>query len=355
MSLHLMRGLDRDQFDVAAVSLYDPVGKGLEEILAQSSIPVWHLGKKPGFDKRMYRRIDRIVRDFRPQVVHTHLYVLRYALPSMVFRRVPAMVHTVHTLADKEVGWAGRCIHRVAYRYGVVPVAIAQTVATSIRNSYGVDKFPLITNGVPIETYRHPRGVPEVWRQRRGFALEDVLFVCVANMSPQKNHALLIESFAQGPAANPRAHLLLVGEGGLRSELEERTNTLGLTGQVHFLGLRADIPEVLNAADVFVLSSTYEGNPLSIMEAMAAGKPVISTAVGGVPELIEDKKSGFLVPSGDAKALAQAMNKLLGSVATRETMARASLKRAKDRFDVGSMVRAYEELYGAILGRPGAC
>ncbi len=354
MVVHLARGLDRDRFDVASLSLYAPLGTSLEETLNQSGIPLWFTDKKPGFDKRVFTRIDRIVRDFRPHVVHTHLYVLFYTLIPALYRRVPAMIHTVHNVAEKEADLRGRCVNRLALRCGVVPVAIARAVADSLHETYGIDEFPLIPNGIPVELYRRPRMGRKAWRQRAGFDPEDVLFVCVARLNFQKNHALLIESFAQGPMANPRAHLLLVGDGELRPQLEKQVNTLSLRDRVHFMGLRTDIPDLLNAADVFVLSSLYEGNPLSVMEAMAGGKPVISTAVGGVPELIEDRKSGFLVPSGDAKAFAQAMNKLLGSVETRETMAQASLKRAKDRFDLGSMVRSYEELYGAILGRPSA-
>jgi glycosyltransferase involved in cell wall biosynthesis len=119
---------------------------------------------------------------------------------------------------------------------------------------------------------------------------------------------------------------------------------------VHLLGLRSDVPEMLNAADVFVLSSDYEGNPLAVLEAMAAGLPVISTAVGGVPELVEGG-CGLLVPPGDAQALSKAMSCMLANAETRITMGKASAARALERFDLKVMTKAYEDLYGELVAK----
>jgi glycosyltransferase involved in cell wall biosynthesis len=346
---HLMRYSERERFEVAAISLYDPLDIAPEETLAPGGFPLWYLGKKKGFDRRMYARVDRVLRTFRPHVVHSHLGVLRYALPSMLLRRIPAMVHTVHNLAEQEVDSLGRWVQRTAFKRGVVPVAIAQEVADSIRNLYKIDEFPLIPYGIPTETYRQSRANSEVWRKREGFAPEAVLFVCVARLAPQKNHLLLLRAFAQGPASDARAHLLLVGGGKLEPELEKEADALRLGDRVRFLGARSDIPEILGAADVFVLSSDYEGSPLSIMEAMAAGKPVISTAVGGVPELVENGRSGLLVPRGSTKALAQAMHSLVENHEAREALGRASVELATERFDARVMTRAYEELYDKMV------
>jgi len=122
-----------------------------------------------------------------------------------------------------------------------------------------------------------------------------------------------------------------------------------LSGQVHFLGLRTDIPEVLGAMDVFVLSSDYEGNPLSVMEAMAAGLPIVSTAAGGVPDLFESGKEGFLVQPGDVQGLSNSMASLLGNPEARESMGTAAARRARENFDVSTMVQAYEEVYEELV------
>ena len=121
-----------------------------------------------------------------------------------------------------------------------------------------------------------------------------------------------------------------------------------MASRVRFLGLRADIPEVLAACDVFVLSSEFEGNPLSVLEAMAAGLPTISTAVGGVPSLLEKGTSGILVHSGDAEGFSKAMESLLLNGNLRQSMGVAAARRARERFDVANMVRAYEAVYESL-------
>ena len=228
VAANLLRTADPEQFDARAISLRGPFGwEGLEETLAQDGIPVWYMGKKRGFDSSVVARIARTLEHFRPHVVHTHTYALRYALPYMLYRRVPAMVHTVHNLAEKEVEWYGRWVHRLAFRRGVLPVAIANEVADSIRRVYGIDEFPLIPNGIPVDTFRSPSIERERWRNKEGFVPTEILFVCVAWLRPQKNPVLLLESFRRGPASDPRAHLLLVGTGSLEVGAREADRRLG--------------------------------------------------------------------------------------------------------------------------------
>jgi glycosyltransferase involved in cell wall biosynthesis len=348
VATNLLRTTDPEQFDVRAISLRGPFGTDLEEILARDGIPVWYMGKERGFDPIVLARVTRTMERFRPQVVHTHIFALRYAFPYMLGRRVPAMVHTVHNLAERELEWYERWVHRLAFRRGVLPVAIAREVADSVRRVYGIDDVPLIPNGIPVDTFRAPSIGRERWRNKEGFAPTDVLFVCVAVLRPQKNPALLLEAFHRGAASDPRAHLLFVGQGRLKSELERQIGALGLQKRVHLLGLRSDVPEVLNAGDVFVLSSDYEGNPLAVLEAMAAGKPMICTAVGGVPELVEGG-CGLLVPPRDAQALSKAMSYMLESPNARRSMGEASARRAEERFDLRVMTEAYEDLYKELI------
>jgi glycosyltransferase involved in cell wall biosynthesis len=353
VAANLLLTADPEQFDARAIALRGPFGLASERTLAEGGIQVWYMGKERGLDLSVLGRVARTMEQFRPHVVHTHTYALRYALPYMLWRRVPAMVHTVHNLAEKEIGWYGRWVHRLAFRRGVHPVAIASEVADSIHRVYGIDDPPLIPNGIQLETFRKPSIGREGWRNQEGFATTDILFVFVAWLRPQKNPALLLEAFHRGPASDPRAHLLFAGtgdeqSGDLKSDLERQIGAWGLRERVHLLGLRSDVPELLNAADVFVLSSDYEGNPLAVMEAMAAGKPVVSTAVGGVPELVEDG-CGLLVPPLDAQALSKAMSHMLENPSARKSMGEKSARRAVERFDLKLMTEAYEDLYKKLV------
>jgi glycosyltransferase involved in cell wall biosynthesis len=349
MGVYLMRSLNRARFEVEAVSLYDPWGTDLEKMLAEAGVTVSYLGKKRGPDFRMYPRLARVFRRFRPHVVHTHLNILRYVLPLLVHRISLPSVHTVHNLAEREVDF-GKWIHRLAFRLGVVPVAIGDEVAASLARLYGIRNPPLIPYGIPIHAFVRNESAREVWREKEGFALDDTVYVSVARFYPQKNHRLLLHAFADGPARDMRARLLLAGDGPLRGDLQVMANRLGVGNRVSFLGIRTDIPELVAAADVFALSSDWEGNPLSVMEAMAAGRPVVATAVGGVPELVVHGKTGLLVPAGDAVALAEAMRKIGHDEALRKEMGRASAERAASCFDERVMTRSYEELYERLLG-----
>jgi len=349
MATHLLLHMDQSRYVTVAVSLFDRQGTDLEAMLERASVRVCYLGKRKGFDPRMYGRLARVFQEFRPDIVHTHRYVLRYLLPLVIRRRARLWIHTVHNVAEKEVDRFGSWVHHSVFRMGVVPVAIAKEVARSIERVYGLRGVPLIPNGIPVADYALGEDARKAWRAREGYAEEDVLLVSVARMSPQKDHFLLIRAFAMVVSCDRRLRLLLVGDGPLRPELEAQVKVLGLEDKVRFLGVRSDVPEILAAADAFVLSSRWEGNPLSVMEAMAAGKPVIATAVGGVPELVEDGVSGVLVSPEDAGALTEAIWKAVEDPGLRVRMGRAAFRRAMERFDVGVMVRGYEALYEQLL------
>jgi glycosyltransferase involved in cell wall biosynthesis len=298
------------------------------------------------------RKLDALFRQYRPAVVHTHLLALNYAYPLMIRYRTPARVYTVHSLAEKDVGLRTAPIVRaLAFRYrlgGVVPVAVAEEVRATIQRVYGYPDPPLIPNGIPTDEYAPDPNRRRRWRQRHGLEPEAIVLTHVGRFAPPKNHALLIEAFAQVRAHTP-LYLLLVGGGELEDAVRQQVAGLGLQERVRFLGVRADVPAILNASDVFVLSSRWEGNPLSVMEAMAAGLPVVSTAVGGVPELVREGETGLLVPSGDAAALARALQALVDDPARREAMGKAARQHAITHFDIRHTVRQYEALYERLL------
>jgi glycosyltransferase involved in cell wall biosynthesis len=322
VAVSIAAGLDRTRFEAGIVSLYDPFPNAL-----QPDVPVWYLGKRPGFDPRMYGRLRRVVREFRPDVIHTHSYVMRYTL-GLPAR---AKVHTVHNVAAREVDRLGRLIHRMAFRRGVVPVAIADEIARSFAGIYGFTPRR-IYNGIATQRFCRPEA-RAAWRARHGFTPDDLLIVSVARLDPQKNPLGLIEAFRR---ASIPAQLLLAGDGSLRDQL---------TG-AHLLGVRSDLPELLSASDIFALASHYEGHPLSVMEAMAAGLPVIATAVGGVPEIVGD--AGVLVAPGDTDAFASALRAVVLDPDRRRALGAAARERAR-RFDVSGMVGAYAELFEELV------
>jgi len=260
-------------------------------------------------------------------------------------------VHTVHNLAEHETDTLGRAVQWFAFRRAVLPVAISREVAASVKRVYGVECKAMVPNCIPVENYRRSLTDRARWREKERFDRDAILFTCVGRLESQKNPLLLVQAFAA--LNNPRIHLIMLGEGSLREQLAAYIREHGLERRVHLLGKRNEVPECLAASDVFVLSSNWEGNPLAVMEAMAAGLPVVGTAVGGVPELVESGRQGILVPPGDCAAFTDAMRTLLNDPEKRTAMANAAQAHATAAFNVERMAQGYESIYRAALAASG--
>jgi glycosyltransferase involved in cell wall biosynthesis len=248
-------------------------------------------------------------------------------------------------------------MHKIVFTWGVIPVAVSDKVAQSLRRFYFIKNVVVIPNGIPVQENIRPAAAGINWREKEGVGRDDIVFVCIARFSLQKNHRLLLEAFKMAFDKTNGIKLLLIGaeEHDYREKAEKLVSLLRLEDNVRILGMREDIPEILSASDIFVLSSDWEGNPLTIMEAMAAGKPVISTAVGGVPELIESGINGLLVRPGRVEELSRAMLDLYKDKNKREFLGSAAKKTALERFDVKIMVKRYEELYLELARRKELC
>jgi len=351
---HLLEYIDRERFAPVCICLGNPVGSHLEARVQQLGVPLYFLGKGDTMSLAVLRKLNALFRQYRPVVAHTHLLALNYAYPLMIRYRTPVRVYTIHSLAERDIGRrTGPIVRALAFRYRVgkvVPVAIAEEVRATIQRVYGYPDPPLIPNGVPTDEYAPDPHTRAQWRQAHGIEPHATVLVHIGRFAPPKNHALLVEAFAQVRADCP-LYLLLVGAGELEDAVREQVAGLGLASRVRFLGVRADVADILRASDVFVLSSRWEGNPMSVMEAMAAGLPVVSTAVGGVPELVREGVTGRLVPSEDAGALAQALQALVDDPARRQAMGAAARRHAVAHFDIRHTVRGYEQLYESLLRR----
>jgi glycosyltransferase involved in cell wall biosynthesis len=352
--VHLMEHLSRERFAPVCICLESPLGTHYEARVRASGAPLYFLGKGAGASGSVLRQLNALFRQYRPAVAHTHIIGLNYAYPLMLRYRTPARVHTVHNLAQREMGVrVGAWVRQLAFRYrlgGVVPVAVADEVRATIQQLYGYPDPPLIPNGIPTDEYAPNPDTRAQWRQAHGIEPRATVVTHIGRFAFQKNHALLVEAFAQVRSDAP-LYLLLVGGGELENAVREQVAGLGLQERVRFLGVRADVADILRASDVFVLSSRWEGNPLSVMEAMAAGLPVVSTAVGGVPELVREGVTGLLVPSEDAGALAQALQALVDDPARRQAMGSAARQHAVAHFDIRHTARGYEQLYETLLRR----
>jgi glycosyltransferase involved in cell wall biosynthesis len=348
--LDLAKHLDSKVFEVVIVSLYPFTGEPFELEAKAEEISVTYLSKQLGFDPRVCNEMHRLVQDYRPDVVHNHLHGLYTVLPACLWHDVPIRLHTLHSVAEGEANGSWRALQRIAFRnLRFVPVSISKVVHDTVQKIYGPIESPIIFNGVDTKRYLKPSVNREEWRRQNNISKYAPIFVNVARLAPEKNHKLLIRAFGEVAQSLPAAILLIVGDGQLRTELVSIVTDLGLHESVRFLGIRTDITDILNASDTFVLSSNWEGLPLTVLEAMSASKPVIGTAVGGVSELISNEDNGLLVPPRAPEALAAAMLELARNPAKGLLMGKRGLEIVKRRFEVREMARQYGELYVRLL------
>ena len=355
--VNMLRFHDRSRYSPVCICLRSPLDTHLEATVRQMGIPLYFLEVT---EKRLHwvhdLKLDALFKKYQPAIVHTHLGGIVHAFVLSMKYRTPARVHTLHTVAQQEWGIGpGRRVRLLAFRYRVgsfVPVAIAEEIGRTFKALYNCPDPILIPNGIPTDVFFPDREVRQRMRQELRVAPQTIVFIHVGRFAPVKNHEMLATAFAQlCSMGDCPVELWLVGDGELCETVRHQVRAMGVGDCVRFLGRRSDIGDLLRAADVFVFPSRWEGNPLSVMEAMATGLPVIATAVGGVPELVEDGVSGILIPNEDRDALVAAMQLLVQQPDLRAQMGQAARCRAVERFDIRQTVRAYEALYEEILQR----
>ncbi len=302
-------------------------------------------GKSPLGMLRGCLRLRRLLRQWRPDVVHSHMVhanliarVVRLAAP------VPRLVCTAHSTV--EGGRAVALAYRLTDRLADVSTHVSREAVESFERAGAVPRGRMlpVLNGIDLGLFSD---APELRKasRRRLFPRSDArLLLSVGRLAEEKNHAGLLRAFARVAAAFPDVELWVAGDGPLRAALLRQRAALGLDDRVVFLGAREDVPELMRAADVFVLSSRYEGFGLVVAEAMASGTPVVATDAGGVAEVMGG--AGFLVPAEDDDALARGLSEALSMDAEQASaMAASARRRVEERLDIERTVDAWLRIY----------
>jgi glycosyltransferase involved in cell wall biosynthesis len=299
-------------------------------------------------------RLARLLRRERVDVVNGHNPTGGlYGALAGAAAGVPVVIRTEHSFH-----YRGR--HSAAYPVlevvstllarRVVCVCEAVLLSHVRRLPWAAGRFVTVANGVSPAPHIRPR---DAVRTGLGLGPDHRVALTIGSLTPQKAQHVLLDGFAAAAARRPEALLLVAGEGPRRSELEARAADLGLGDRVRFLGARLDAPELLEACDVFALSSVREGLSITLLEAMRAGRPCIATRVGGNPEAIEDGVSGLIVPAEDPARLAEALGELFDDPERAARLGAAGRARWAARFTAERMVRETEALYRRELARAG--
>lgn len=303
-------------------------------------------------DPRGMLRLARLIRSWRPQILHSHMVhanlmarLLRPLVP------VPVLISTIHSIQ------AGGRLRLLGYRWTdrladcttIVSEAAAERYVTA--GAVSPDRLRVIPNGVDTARFRP---LPEARAgMRRELGLSAAFtWLAVGRFELAKDYPNMLAAFAAVVARRPDSVLLLVGRGSLQSQAEELVESLGLREQVRFLGVRRDVPELMSAADGYVLSSAWEGMPVVLLEAGAAGLPIVATAVGGNGEVVREGETGFVVPPRDSAALAAAMLRLAALPSEqRRALGDRGREHIETRYALPRIIDLWEEMYRDLLAR----
>ena len=299
-------------------------------------------------------RTWRELRRSAPRLLHLHHVwpaADRYLAALADAAGVPHLVVTEH-IVGRTHSAPQRRLKRRELEHADAVTAVCGAVADSLARDYGVERARLrvVPNGADLPDLEAERPEARRLRDRFGAALLKPLWVCAARLEEQKGHAVLLDALAELRRHDHDFVCALAGDGSLRQPLEQRVEALGLTGRVEFLGRLDEVGPLLLAADAVVLPSLWEGLPLILLEALARARPVVASATGGVPDVIEDGVSGRLVPPGDAAALAGALASFHGRPDGALKLGRAGEPRIVEGYTWERVVEAFEMLYDDVLG-----
>ncbi|MEW4526869.1 glycosyltransferase [Maioricimonas sp. JC845] len=345
----LVRRLDRNRWQpiVYCLSRRGPLGDDLDA----AGIPLHCLDAGSSLDAGVVGRLRSRLRQDRPQILQTFLFHANLAgRLAARWAGVPIVVAGIR-VAEQEKRWH-LLLERLTRRLVTHHVCVSRRVADHAIREMRLDRqrVSVIPNGVEFDRFQSA-GACDL--SQFGIPIESRVLVSVGRLHPQKGYDLLIEAIAPLLADPPGWQLLIVGEGPARSDLERQIREAGLEGRIHLPGYRDDVPSILAAADAFVLASRWEGMPNVVLEAMAAGLPVVATDVEGIDELIVDGQTGIVCKPKTVHELRRGLERLLSRSDGGAALGVNAQLFVEERFAIESVVRMYDELYVRLLSDAG--
>jgi len=339
--------LPRDRFDVHVCALTR--SGPLSQPLVEAGIPLHTINKRWKIDPAAYRRLQRLIRQLRPTLVHTWLFAANaYGRSAALRSGVPHIV-AGERCVDRWKVWHELAIDRyLARRTDRIVTNSSGVVDFYAEHGVPADKFVVIPNGIEPPADTPPKSRAQLLEEL-GLPGNARLIGAVGRLWPQKGYKDLIWSAELLKVVRDDTHLLIIGLGPQFTQLLRWRDSLAIEDRVHFLGQRDDVPALLPHFACFWLGSAYEGQSNAVMEAMNAGVPVIATDIPGNRDLVIPNETGFLFPVGDRATLARLTHRLLDDPALAQRLSQAAQQRMREHFSVDQMVRRHVELYQAVL------
>ena len=325
---------------VAAISLYN-VETSITERLKLEKIPLFYLGKKKGLDLFLFFRLYSLLANEKPDVVHAHLYASKYVFLLAILLGIKCKVYTIHNEAQMDGSKIDHFINRLFFSFfNVIPVALSSDLIKSIADVYGgrnAKRTKIVFNGIPLD-----RCVPvETYSEKAR------LFLHIGSFKEAKNHTMLIKAFVLAHKRQPDIELFMYGDGLLKNKMEELVDNLHANSYIHFCGITSNAYSVMSKFDVFLLPSLWEGLPMTLIEAMGTGLPIITTRVGGIPTMLKNGESAIFCELS-VDDLADKIFLLYNDVGLRKLLG-LNAKKQSLQFSSKTMALNYCSIYRSML------
>jgi glycosyltransferase involved in cell wall biosynthesis len=358
-TLYTVRGLDKRRY---VVDLAVGAGSELSELEPLEDVGVHYVAQlvrdpHPIKDVVALLRLAALIRRGRYQIVHTHTAKAGF-LGRLAAAMVgsPTIIHTVHGVTfhahlSRPQRWFYLGLERIAARFTHQFVAVGEDVrSTYVRSGIGsAPSYETIYSGMPLREYLDAGEMTTaertILRSELGFSPQHRVVVMAARLEPRKGHTYLFEAVQRLKPHHPELRVLILGEGGIRTQLEAQCRVLQIDDCVHFLGHRHDLPRILAAADISVLTSLWEGLPRVLVQSAAVGRPILTFDVEGAWEVVRDGQNGFVVPSRDVDAFVNRLDTLLRERERAEALGNAGRAHVSDRWTVETMLDRLDDLY----------
>ena len=338
---------DPERFDVSLVSLRK---RDLsEETLDALGIDITYLHKSK-FDPATLPALLKVIDRKKIDILHLHGYgATTFGRIAGAMRRLPAILHEHANLTDTP--WFQKAADAALERFTDIAIAVSTSTAGFVVKARKIppEKVKVVYLGAPVDEFARPRSADEIAAVRRELALrpDDFAVGTVTRLHDSKGNQYLVEAARRVLDERPRAKFFLVGEGPLRGALEAQARALGLGDRFVFHGFARDVAAVLSAFDLSVFPSLWEGTPLTVFEALAAGKPIVATDADGLIDVLTAGRDAVIVPRRDAAALADAIVSLMDRPEERARLSAAARVTGRE-YDIATFVRKMERLYGIL-------
>lgn len=331
---NLSYALKKRGHEVCVISLSN-YNSEITKRLQCNGIEVRFMGKRPGFDPSVIIKLKKLLKKEKPDAVHAHLNAVLYAMPAAILAGIKKRVYTIHSVAEHDGGKLVHFVNKILFkRMNVIPIALSPLVRESAQKLYGIEAVQIINNGIDLSKCK----------VKTDYSIKNnATILHIGRFSRSKNHSMLISAFSSVHEKYPQTRLQLIGAGEEKENAENLVRELRLTNCVEFVGETDKVFEYLNGADIFVLPSLFEGQPITLIEAMGTGLPIVATCVGGIPDMVSDKENGIL-SSLDTESIASSLGSLLESAELREKIGKNATESAKI-YSADVMAGEYEKIY----------